>query len=65
MTLTSTSDPTSVFENGKLKPGNYKIQNIYTDTFLDIEVHSREVCGRPAKDLAEGRGLVRWLYPSP
>jgi len=56
MTQNSTGGP-SIFSEGKLKPGIYKIQNIYTDTYLDIEVHSREVCCRPAKDLGEGRGL--------
>lgn len=59
MTLTSTNSSPSIFENGKLKPGTYKIQNIYTETYLDIEVHSREVCCRPEGDLGEGRGLVR------
>ena len=60
----STSDSSSIFEGGKLKPGIYKIKNIYTETFVDIEVHSREICCRPAKDLGEGRGLVRWHLPS-
>ena len=55
MTLNSSS----IFEGEKLKAGIYKIQNIYTETFLDIEVHSRGVCCRPAKDLGEGRGIVR------
>ena len=58
MTLRSTSDSSSIFENGKLKPGIYKIQNIQNRTYLDVEVHTREVCGRPTKDLEEGRGLV-------
>ena len=62
MTLTSTSDSASIFKDGKLKPGIYKIQNIQTDTYLDVEVPSRDVCCRPASDLGEGRGLVR-LYP--
>jgi hypothetical protein len=62
MTLTSTGDSVSIFKDGKLKPGIYKIQNIQTDTYLDVDVPSREVCCRPAKDLGEGRGLVR-LYP--
>ena len=48
----------SVFGDGRVKPGIYKIQNIETDAFLDIEVYSREVCCRPAGDLGEGRGLV-------
>ena len=58
MTLNSTSDPPSILKDGKLKPGIYKIQNINTETYLDIEVHTREVCCRPAKDLGEGRGFV-------
>ena len=63
LTMTSNlhSDSLSIFKDGKLKPGTYKIQNIYTETFLDIEIHSRGMCCRPARDLGEGRGLVR-LY---
>jgi len=64
MAPNSTNDPSSIFEEGNLKPGIYKIQNVFTETFADIEMHSRQVCCRPAKDLAEGRGLVCW-YPSP
>jgi hypothetical protein len=58
MTSNSPSDPSSIFEGGKLKPGTYKIQNIQTENYLDIEVHSREVCCRPARDLGDGRGIV-------
>jgi len=58
MTLISTSTSPSVFEDGKLRPGIYKIQNIYTETFLDIDIHSRDVCCRPAGSLGEGRGIV-------
>ena len=58
MTLHLTSDSPSILENGRLKPGVYKIQNIQSETYLDVEVHTREVCCRPAKNLAEGRGLV-------
>jgi len=57
MTLNSTSDSSSIFKDGKLKPGIYKIQNIQSETYLDIRVHSREVCCRPANDLGEGRGF--------
>lgn len=63
MTLHSTND-SSIFYDGKLKPGIYKIQNIKTETYLDIEVDTREVCCRPAKDLGEGRGLVSQYPPS-
>ena len=58
MNLDSTSDSSSILEGGRLKPGIYKIQNVSTETYLDIEVQTREVCCRPAKDLGEGRGLV-------
>lgn len=65
MTLNSTSGSSPIFQDGKLKPWIYKIQNIYVDTYLDIEVHSRDVCCRPAKDLGAGRGLVRrFLSPA-
>jgi len=37
-----TSDLSSVFKTGELKPGIYKIQNIYTEAFLDIHVHTLE-----------------------
>ena len=57
MGLKSTAD-SPIFENGKLKPGIYKIQNLYTETYLDIHQHSKEVCCRPARDLEDGRGLV-------
>ena len=53
-----TGDPLSIFEDGKLKPGIYKIQNVYSRTYLDTHEHSREVCCRPAKDLEQGKGLV-------
>ena len=59
MTPDSPNDSFSIFENGRLKPGIYKIQNLYTQTYLDIHEHSREMCCRPARDLEEGRGLVR------
>ena len=64
MTLTAASDNTlSIFKDGKLTPGIYKIQNIETENYVDIEVHSRQLCCRPARDLGEGRGLVS-RYPS-
>ncbi|KAF9649746.1 hypothetical protein BDM02DRAFT_3128113 [Thelephora ganbajun] len=59
MTPHSTSGLSSILEDGRLKPGIYKIQNIRSETYLDIEVHTREVCCRPAKDLEEGRGF-KW-----
>ena len=59
------NNPFPIFEGGKLKPGIYKIQNLYSRGFVDIYEHSREMCCRPARDLEEGRGLVRpYLLPA-
>lgn len=62
MTLSSTDDSPPIFEGGKLKSGIYKIQNLFAETYLDIHQHSKQVCCRPARDLEDGRGLVR-SYP--
>ena len=60
MTSTSTSNPSSIFKDGKLKPGIYKIQSLYNNAYLDIHEHAaRELHLRPAQDLGEGKGLVR------
>jgi hypothetical protein len=55
--------PSSIFQDGILKPGVYKIQNLYAETYLDVHLHSMELCCRPAKDLESGRGLVRLCPP--
>ena len=65
MTFTSTGNSSSIFEGGRLKPGIYKIQNLYSQGYVDIYEHSREMCCRSAQDLGEGRGLVRPPYPVP
>jgi len=62
MTLNSPTDSSSIFEDGKLKPGIYKIQNLYSRTYLDILEHSRQMCCRPAQNLEEGNGLVRPFF---
>ena len=62
MTLNSTNEPPSIFQDGKLKPGIYKIRNVSTGTYADIEEYSRSMCCRPAQDLEEGDGLVRPLH---
>ena len=59
MSADSPNDSFSIFNNGKLKPGVYKIQNLYSQTYVDIHEHSRDLCCRPATTLGEGRGLVR------
>ena len=53
-----------IFENGILKSGVYKIQNLFTESYLDIHLHSMEVCCSPANDLGVGGGLVRPSPPS-
>ena len=55
----SLSDSPSIFKDGRLKPGTYKIQNLHSHTYLDVEDRSKEICCRPAKALEEGGGLVR------
>ena len=59
MTPHSAKGSSSIFQDGKLKPGIYKIKNVFTQTFVDIEEHSRMVCSRPLQNLEEGNGLVR------
>ena len=63
MTFDSTSSTVSILEDGRLKPGVYKIQNIHSEKYLDIHEHSNAMCCRPATDLRERKGLVR-LSPS-
>ena len=48
-----------IFENGILRPGIYKIRDVHSGDYLDIEVPSREMCCRPEENLEQGRGLVR------
>jgi len=62
MTLNTTDESPSILQDGKLKPGIYKIWNILTEAYVDIEVHSRSVCCRPAQNLEEGNGLVRSFH---
>ena len=47
----------SIFNNEKLKPGIYKIQNIVSQTYVDIREHTKELCCRPVT-LLDGKGLV-------
>ena len=58
MTYNSSSTSPSIFQDGKLKPGVYKIQNIVSKTYVDIKDHLRELCGRPFTALESGRGHV-------
>ena len=56
------NDSASIFEDGKLKPGIYKIQNIFGQTYVDIREHTRELCCRPPT-LLDGKGLVGLRSP--
>ncbi|KAF9649758.1 hypothetical protein BDM02DRAFT_3128122 [Thelephora ganbajun] len=50
-------DRFSILQDGKIKPGIYKIQNIVSKTYADIKDHVRELCGRPSSTLEKSRGL--------
>ena len=54
--IIASNDSASVFADGKLKPGIYKIQNVKGHTCLDIR-ETGELCCRPATILGE-KGLV-------
>ena len=52
------ADLVSIFKDGKLKPGIYKIQNIVGQTYLEVRDHSKQLCCRSATALKDGNGLV-------
>ena len=60
MATTSAGNFVSIFKEGNLKPGIYKNQGLYAQTYTDTYEHSREVCvDRPQlSERGEGRGLV-------
>lgn len=51
-------DPMSIFVDGRLKPGRYKVQNLASQTYLEILEHSKELCCRPATVLSSKDALV-------
>jgi len=53
MKVSPPDDPMSIFANGKLKQGTYKVQNLASHTYLEILEHSRELCCRPDKVLSQ------------
>ena len=59
MPFNPADDPAPIFQDGRLRPGVYKIQNLKSETYLDVIQHSKELCCRPARDLEDGKGLVR------
>ena len=58
MSHSPNDDAMSIFVDGKLKPGTYKIQNLASQTYLEIIEHSKELCCRPATVLAPTDALV-------
>jgi len=52
----STSTSSSILQNGRVKPGIYKIRNIVSGTYVDIKDHVRELCGRHFNTLESSRG---------
>ena len=62
MTQHSTGDFTSMFQDGKLTRGIYKIQNVGSNYYVDTSVYSKNVCTRLA--LEDGAGLVCLYLPS-
>ena len=58
MKVSPPDDPMSIFANGKLKQGKYKVQNLASHTYLEILEHSRELCCRPAKVLSQQEASV-------
>jgi len=49
----------SIFQDGRLRPGTYKIKNIVSKTYVDTKDDLRELCGRPSTCLEKGEGQVR------
>jgi len=58
MHLTPSDDPMSIFVAGKLKPGRYKVQNLASQTYLEVLEPSKELCCRPASVLSPKDALV-------
>ena len=63
MHLSPNDDPMSIFVDGKLKPGTYKVQNLASDTYLEVLEPSKELCCRPAAVLTPNDALVIWNKP--
>jgi hypothetical protein len=58
MNVSPPDDPMSIFVDGRLKSGVYKIQNLYHQMYLEILEHSKELCCRPATALSPQDALV-------
>ena len=58
MLVPPSDNPVSILEDGKLKPGKYKVQNLTGQTFLEILEDSKELCCRPVTVLSDQDALV-------
>ena len=58
LTSPTNSDSMAIFANGKLKPGTYKVQNLASDTYLEVLEPSKELCCRLATALGPKDALV-------
>lgn len=54
----------SILQDGRIRPGTYKIKNIVSQTYVDIKDHVREICGRPSSVLEKSRGQVSFQLSS-
>jgi len=52
----------SIFQDGQLKPGIYKIRNTVSKTYVATKGEPRQLCGRPSTCLVSGEGEVRPLH---
>jgi len=62
MLVCTPDDPMSIFTDGNLQPGIYKVQNLASQTYLEIQEHSRGLCCRPATVLSPQDALVISSY---
>ena len=64
VTLTPMNDSVPILEGGRIKPGIYKIRNIFGQTYLETREHFKELHYRPTMALGDGEGLVRLHVPA-
>lgn len=53
-----------IFEDGKLKPGTYKVQNLKSQTYLEILEDTKDLCCRPREVLSGQDALVTSTHPT-
>ena len=62
MLITPPADPMSIFVDGNLNPGVYKVQNLNSQTLLEVSESSRELCCRPTAVLSPKDALVGLVF---